>query len=98
LELAGTAARLEPANIHWWRYYAQLLARCSRFSDDLTPRDPDWVTVLDECARHDPDNALYDYLAARFFWDAAAEVDYSGATAPLLINDTDIFRQGIRRF
>ncbi|QDV52474.1 hypothetical protein [Gimesia fumaroli] len=28
------------------------------------PRTENWQAILDECAQHDPDNALYDYLAA----------------------------------
>ncbi|WP_339727244.1 hypothetical protein [uncultured Gimesia sp.] len=28
------------------------------------PRTENWQAILDECAQHDPENALYDYLAA----------------------------------
>ncbi|MCX7428117.1 MAG: hypothetical protein NTW96_21115 [Planctomycetia bacterium] len=98
VELAAAAARLEPANVQWSRLYALLLYRQSLYSDDDSPRDPDWVNVLDECARHDPDNALYDYLAARFYWDAAADADYSGTEGRLVIKDAEKFKQGILRF
>ncbi|MCX7427991.1 MAG: hypothetical protein NTW96_20475 [Planctomycetia bacterium] len=98
LELAATAARLDPTNVQWWRLYAVLLYRRSWYCDDATPCDPDWLSTLDECARHDPDNALYDYLAARFCWRAAAEVVVSDAKRGLVIKDAEKFRQAIRRF
>lgn len=98
LELAATAAKLAPTNVEWWRLYALLLRRDSVYACDDTPRDPDWLSILDDCARHDPDNALYDYLAAWFYWQAAAEMDFSGGEERLVIKDGDKFKRGIARF
>lgn len=39
----------------------------------LVPRTERWQEVLDECARHDPDNALYDYLAAIYLWSISTQ-------------------------
>ncbi|MHB1037469.1 MAG: hypothetical protein ACYC35_18820 [Pirellulales bacterium] len=96
LELAARAARLDPTNVERWRLRALLLRRQPSHSYDHTPRDPDWLRTLDECARHDPDNALYDYIAARFYWDAAA--DAIGIGQQLIIKDEDGFKKGIARF
>jgi hypothetical protein len=75
-----------------------LLCRQSLWSYDGSPRDADWVDRLDECARHDPDNAHYDYLAARFYWDPAAEVGYYDGRQRVVIKDAEGFHQGILRF
>lgn len=98
LELAATAAKLEPTNVEWWRLYALLLQRNTLHSYDATPRDPDWLNTLDECARHDPNNALYDYLAADIYWQAGAEMEFSGASERLVIKDGDKFKRGTARF
>ncbi|MHB1034046.1 MAG: hypothetical protein ACYC35_29840 [Pirellulales bacterium] len=98
LELAARATRLDPTNVERWRMRAMLPHRQSFFSNHKTPRDSDWLRTLDECARHDPNNALYDYLAACYYWDAAAEIDYSEGEDRLIIKDVDKFRKGIRRF
>ena len=63
-ELATRATELQPQNVGWWRMRALLLVRSGYFSNNSAPRHPDWLATLDESARHDPDNALYDYLAA----------------------------------
>lgn len=39
----------------------------------LVPRTERWQEILDECARHDPDNALYDYLAACYLWSISTK-------------------------
>lgn len=71
LELAATATTLDPGNIEWPRCYAELLG-----SSSDTPRIRNWSEALDRCARRDPDNALYDYLATRFYWQAGADIVY----------------------
>ena len=98
LELAAAAANLDPTNVEWWRLYALLLRRCPTYSHDDAPRDPDWLRILGDCAQHDPDNALYDYLASDFYWRAAAAIDFSGAKERLVIKDGDKFARGIARF
>lgn len=68
LELAKRATELEPKNKTWWQLRAMLL-----FSDplvsELRSRTDDWENILKEVAAHDSDNALYDYLAAKYFWE-----------------------------
>ncbi len=100
LELAAMAARADPMNVERWRLYALLLQRCSPEVYEDTPRSADWLKILDECARHDPDNALYDYLAADFWWRAAAEVNFGGTITMdrLTIKDGAKFKRGVARF
>jgi len=94
LALAETATKLAPTNEDWWRLRAILLWRHDFYSYDSDPRDPNWQSVLDECALHDPGNALYDYLAAYFLWEASAEIDYSGSTERLIVHDQATFDRG----
>jgi hypothetical protein len=98
LELAGRPAELDPASVEWWRLRALLLWRCSFHSYDETPRDPRWISTLQECAEHDPDNALYDYLAAYLYWEASAEMDFSGMNERLVVKDAERFERGINHF
>ncbi len=62
------------------------------------PRNPNWPAILDDCARYDPDNALYDYLAAQFYWTTAADIDFVGGNDQLIIKDAEAFKKGIARF
>lgn len=71
LALAERATTLEPGDVRWWRMRALLQFQ----GDDLTPRGADWLATLDAGADHDPDNALYDYLAALALWTQGAEYD-----------------------
>ena len=98
VQLAATAAKIAPANVDGWRLYALLLYANPRLSSDEVPRDPNWLTVLDDCARHDPDNALYDYLAADFHWSTAADIDFESGPEQLVIKDAESFKKGIARF
>lgn len=91
LELAATATKLEPTNVDWWRLRAFLLWRNAFYSYDSKPRDPNWQTVLEDCATHDPDNALYDYLVAYFLWEASVEIEYSGSKDRLTVHDKATF-------
>ena len=54
--------------------------------------------LSDECARHDPENALYDYLAANHFWDNSADVGFSGNDDHMIVKDVKHFEEGISRF
>lgn len=94
LDLAARATKLAPTNLDWWRLRALLLWRHAFYSHDSTPRDSDWETVQEECAVHDPDNSLYDYLAAYFLWEASSEIDYSGNTDRLVVHDQATFDRG----
>lgn len=93
-ELAARATELEPENVAWWRQRALLLFRKAVFVERKGPRDPQWLDVLAECARHDPDNALYDYLAAAHFWDTGADVDFAAHKEILHVKDAAVFSRG----
>ena len=77
LELARRATELEPQNVDWWRMRALLEFEGDQVMSglDFAPREADWLQVLEECQQHDPDNALYDYLAAYGLWEQAASYD-----------------------
>lgn len=80
LALAQKATELEPNELRWWRLRAALLFVGQRYDERQSlNRVPDWLAVLEECRRHDPNNALYDYLAASHYWMNA--LDYSTANA-----------------
>lgn len=98
LELAAQATELEPANVEWWRLRAILLWRYSMHSSGDSPPAPNWAEILDQCAQHDPDNALYDYLAADFYWKWSAEIQFSGLERQLVVKDAERFNRGKDRF
>jgi hypothetical protein len=64
LALAARATDLQPKELRWWRLRALLLIQDQAFGGGRGPRSPDWLRDLARCAEHDPDNALYDYIAA----------------------------------
>lgn len=94
LALAAEATRMEPENVHWWRMRALLQFRDGTCVGDREPRASDWRDVLHECARHDPDNALYDYLAARSLWDVSLPYEPTG----IVVKDPQRFAEGISYF
>jgi hypothetical protein len=104
LDLAGRATELEPSDVRWWRMRALLqFTEYPMTTLSGTARGPAWREVLDECSRHDPDNALYDYLAARTLWDNSAEVDWSiqengELIAQIKVKGELAFEEGSRRF
>lgn len=102
LELAARATELQPENVDWWRMRALLLFPTDYFYyyGAPAPRRPDWLTTLDECARHDPDNALYDYLAALQLWKTAGTYDWDDnfEVCVLKLDSPDRFAEGVARF
>jgi hypothetical protein len=98
LELAACATAMESENVQWWRLHALLLFRQPMHSFDDTPRDRQWVTVLNECRRHDPDNALYDYLAAKYYWETGLGMDFTGNQEKLVVKDAVSFQKGMECF
>ena len=58
-ELAERATRLQPDDVRWWRARSLL----------DTTRSSNWREALNKASRHDPENALYDYLAAAHLWN-----------------------------
>lgn len=97
VELAEQATTLKPSNVAWWRLRA-LLLWSSQWSLADSPRAANWLEILDQCAQHDADNALYDYLAASFYWRSSAELTYSGEDQQLVVKDQAGFDRGARRF
>ncbi len=99
LELAARATELQPENVDWWRMRALLLFP-SFYGDDPPPRRSDWLAILDECARHDPDNALYDYLAAVQLWETSADYDWDDNSDLrfLKLKNPERFAEGVARF
>lgn len=101
LKLAARATQLQPENVDWWRMRALLLFPSDYFYYDRTPppRRPDWLATLDECLEHDPDNALYDYLAAVCLWGTSAERDSDKSGVDFVrVRDVDQFVEGVGRF
>ncbi|MBC8356967.1 MAG: hypothetical protein H8E66_33770 [Planctomycetes bacterium] len=98
LQLAAKATQLDGDHVEWWRLRALLLFHESMYTHGESPRDADWLKILDECARHDPENALYDYLVANHFWDNSADVEFSGEDDRLIVKDVERFEQAISRF
>ncbi len=95
LELAARATELDPANVEWWRLRALLLWRYSLYSYDGIPRDPNWLNILEQCACHDPGNALYDYLATFFHWEASLDMDIVGGNERLVVKDDEGLQRGV---
>ncbi len=98
LELAANATEIDPDNVDWWRLRALMLWRYSMHSYDDSPRADNWLEILQEASQHDPDNALYDYLAAHFYWESSAEVDFQGMNERLVVNHAERFDRGISHF
>jgi len=99
LELAERATDLEPDNLAWWRLRGLLLPPYYHPWDDFDARIPDWEKILQTCAEHDPDNALYDYLAGNIHFYASCEITFDDDVNPLLeIHDAEQFAAGIACF
>ena len=93
------ATRLDESNVELWRARALLLFRTMEFTDTgEEPRRDDWLAVLDECAKHDPENALYDYLAALCLWTSSAEYEWEEDGYVLKVEDAEGFERGNARF
>ena len=107
LEFAQRATHAEPTNLDWSRMKALLVISC-RFGGDAdahAPRIADWEEVLDEAAKHDTDNALYDYLAAINHWKAGGDYEWTFTTPESLdgayaitVKDEKQFASGAARF
>jgi hypothetical protein len=91
------AVRLDKTNVELRRNYALLLFQPKFMSFDSEPRREDWLAILDECAQVDPDNALYDYLAASYLWTSSAEYDSDEDGWILSIENEAAFEQGKTR-
>ncbi|MCY2966959.1 MAG: hypothetical protein NT069_25555 [Planctomycetota bacterium] len=99
-DLAERATRLAPTDPSTWRARA-LLTRSP--TDRIEPAQAisDYLSRLDECRRHDPDNALYDYLEADLHWNHAVDDplgDSPQVLDPNRLEDSDAaLRRGVAR-
>lgn len=91
------AVRLDDANVELRRAHALLLFQTKFLSFDSEPRQDDWLSVLDECAQVDPDNALYDYLAALHLWTSSADCGWEEDGYILNVEDKDQFEHANAR-
>ncbi|MDF1746874.1 MAG: hypothetical protein P1V19_24500, partial [Gimesia sp.] len=98
LEKIETALRLDSDNVEMWRAYALLLFRKKYSGFEMVPRKADWQSVLNECAKHDPENALYDYLAASYLWSSSAEYPWQAGKTVLIMKDRATFDLGTQRY
>ncbi|QDT27762.1 hypothetical protein [Gimesia panareensis] len=97
LEQAAIATRLAPENVEFWRQRALLLF-ATRKESEREPYPEDWLQVLEEGAAHDPENALYDYLAALQFYQLSAEPEWDEEyQLTLKITDPQIYAQAEQR-
>ena len=62
-QLATDATAKFPASASAWQTLAEIATEYT-VSAEGTPEALDWQKVLDGCRAHDPDNSLYDFLAA----------------------------------
>lgn len=97
LELAARATELAPLDVRWWRMRALLQFRVHSGGADWEPRQDSWLEVLDECARYDPENALYDYLAAFQLWKQGGRYDWEEEGYRVIVVDDGLFSAGTRR-
>jgi hypothetical protein len=77
-ELAARATSLEPDEPQWWRLRVVLMnfQYGARTGSALVRPDFDSgfdLNLLDEAVKHDPDNALYEYLAGSYLWPRSAD-------------------------
>jgi hypothetical protein len=105
LAMVAKATKLQPENVAWWRLRVLMLFdNCFFWTDGI--RAEDCLDVIEECGRHDPDNALYDYLAAKQLWDASVEIatdtdaDRDETTTKLRMRITDAkkYQQAAQHF
>ncbi len=92
------AVDLDPSNVDVWRAYALLLFQSKSAGLELQPRQENWLEVLDECTRHDPGNALYDYLACLCLWNKSATYNWNKSGYKLTVNEPKEFQAGGARF
>jgi len=94
LEFADTATELEPSQRSHWRRRALLLI-CGYPSQ---PKIAEWREVLKEAKSHDPNNALYDYIATICLWNASTRYDYDSGAVWTVVEDDEVFNEGWQCF
>lgn len=97
LAQAAMATRLAPEKVEFWRQRALLLFAVHDDSEQELPTE-DWLQILEEGAAHDPENALYDYLAALQFYELSAEPVWDqDSRLTLKITNPQIYAQAEQR-
>lgn len=94
LEFASIATTLEPDRPEHWRRQALLLIR----GYPLQPRIAEWREVLAEAECHDPNNALYDYIATICLWNASSRSDVDFSARWIVVEDDRLFDKGWQSF
>ena len=72
-QLATDATAKFPASPSAWQMLAEIATEYT-VSAEGTPKAMDWQKVLDDCRAHDPDNSLYDFLAAHRLLIEASQI------------------------
>jgi hypothetical protein len=98
LELAERATRCDSTNVEWLRVRAFLQWCDAALDVNDGLRAKDWIETMDDAARHDPGNALYDYLAADYYWRSTVEGHTPTSAWPSLVRNGEPFKQGMSRF
>ena len=96
LALARRATEIAPDEVHWWRLRA--LLQCT--GKDLSMRHESSFDVWKECLRHDPDNALYDYLIAVAYLNKGAKRDFDPNSMEMIwiISDPSEIQNAVEHF
>jgi hypothetical protein len=97
-QLIDHAARIDAASVDRWRTRALLVLPPDPLEPWFKPRHADWQSILVECAERDPENALYDYLAALCDWKSSADYRVEDQGYLLEVHDKETFERGRRRF
>jgi hypothetical protein len=98
LQLIEHATRADPINVELCRTRALLQFQFEFLGIGFQPRNSDWRLILAECARHDPENALYDYLAALADWRKGADYHWEQAGHVLDVLDQEAFQRESESF
>jgi hypothetical protein len=98
MHFAELATTHDAANVLYWRSRALLVSKGSTHFATQPLRISDPLPLWKECAKHDPSNALYDYLAARHISGSACHIDYpeDKNETLLVVDDADLFAKCLR--
>ncbi|HWL10485.1 MAG TPA: hypothetical protein VNQ76_18920 [Planctomicrobium sp.] len=88
------AIQLDSSNRELRRAHAFMLFQNRILSLDFKPRQDGCRMTLYECSQVDPDNALYDYLAALCLWTSSADYSYEENGYVLNIHNKNRYEEG----
>lgn len=96
-ELASLAHSSDPANVELLQLYAMVDWERSAESERLLSKLDNQLELLEEYAARDPENGLYDYIAALYCWSTAGEINK--ATGVFVENRNQaVFERGSQYF